>query len=437
MATAVRRAVSRHRWLRILPVIVLIYVISYVDRTNISFAIPHIGKQFALSDSRQGFLEGVFFFGYLILQVPAGFIAMRWSARRWISVLIVLWGVCAVFASLSRNFPELVASRFLLGLAEGGVQPALMTTIRAWFPFDERSRAYSIFKLYAPISSLITAPTAGLILEYGTWRDLFLIQGGIPVIVGLVLWLWLVRDTPAKAHFLPEAERTYIEDAIAEEDARRKPVDKPRGAVRAAVTNPIVWLFTLAYLLTLLGMYGIQMWLPTLLGESFGSDADVGFAAMAPPIAGGIAVFLVGRSADRHGRHVAHVCWTLGIGAVVLIGASQLHASQRWLVLGAMVIATASSLAYYGPMWAMVSRLVPAAAIGTGIGVINGVGNLGGFFGPYIGGVLSDLTGSMALSQVFFAVALAGAGVVIFGLRKKMAAAIAAEATTEPKAEVR
>jgi nitrate/nitrite transporter NarK len=129
---------------------------------------------------------------------------------------------------------------------------------------------------------------------------------------------------------------------------------------------------------------------------------------------------------------VAHVCWTLGIGSVTLVAASCLSADQRWLVLAAMIIATASSLAYYGPMWAMVTRLVPVSALAIGIGIINGVGNLGGFVGPYVGGVLIDLTGSMVAAQLFFAAALLGAAVIIFSLRGQMRAAVGELAERTP-----
>jgi MFS family permease len=340
--------------------------------------------------------------------------------------------VCAVCASVSSGFTGLVLSRFLLGLAEGGVQPALMTTIRAWFPFDERSRAYSVFKLYAPIAALVTAPTAGLILQYGTWRELFLVQGAVPVVVGVVLWVWLVRDTPARARWISPAEHDHIAAALRAEGVPGRTAGQAAGGGRLAFTNRMVWLFTAAYSLTLLGMYGILMWLPTLLGRSFGSDAKVGVTAMAPSVVGAVAIMLVGRSADRRGHHVAHVCWTLGIGSVTLVAASCLSADQRWLVLAAMIIATASSLAYYGPMWAMVTRLVPVSALAIGIGIINGVGNLGGFVGPYVGGVLIDLTGSMVAAQLFFAAALLGAAVIIFSLRGQMRAAVGELAERTP-----
>jgi MFS family permease len=415
-APNVRRLSEMKRWTYILPVIVFIYIIAYIDRTNIAFALPHLKHDMRLTGAQQGFVSGVFFFGYLLLQVPGGYMAERWSARKWIAILMVLWSACAVAAGFTHNYTELVLARFLLGVAEGGVQPALMTTIRSWFPFSERSRAYAIFKLYTPISTLIAAPFAGFILTYGTWRDLFIIQGGVPLILGFTAWIAIMRDTPAKAKWLSANERNHIESARLREG---EPLHH-RGTFKAAFTSPIVWMFALIYTLTQLGLLGLTIWLPTLLKKSFHSDLEVGLAAMLPAIGSAVAIVLIGRSADRRGRHITHIAATLGVGAVVLSAAGLLSANQKWLVLAAMVVATAASIAWYGPFWATVTKLMPVAAASAGIGIVNGVGNLGGFIGPYIGGLLSDLSGGYVLTQMFFGLVFAVAALLVISLRRRM-----------------
>jgi sugar phosphate permease len=284
-APAVRRLAENKRWTYILPVIVLIYVFAYIDRTNISFALPHLKTDMGLNGSQQGFVSGVFFFGYLVLQVPGGYMAERWSARKWIAILMVLWGACAIASGLTHTYGELVLARLLLGVAEGGVQPALMTTIRSWFPFAERGRAYAIFKLYTPISTLVAAPVSGLILTYGNWRELFILQGGVPLVIGIAAWLAVVRDTPAKAKWLSGREREYIEASRLREG---EPIQH-RGTFTAAFTSPIVWLFALIYTLTQLGLMGLTIWLPTLLKNAFHADFEVGLAATLPAVASGVA----------------------------------------------------------------------------------------------------------------------------------------------------
>jgi MFS family permease len=405
------------RWTYILPVIVFIYVICYIDRTNISFALPHLKDDMHLSGAQQGLASGIFFWGYLLLQIPGGYMAERWSAKRWIAILMVLWSFAAIASGLTHTFGELVFARFLLGVAEGGVQPALMTTIRSWFPFSERSRAYAIFKLYTPIAAILAAPFSGIILTYADWRWMFIIQGGAPLIVGLIAWLVVIRDTPAKAGWLTANERNYIERSHIEDG---EPL-KHRGTFKAAFTSRIVWQFALIYTLTQMGLLGLTLWMPSVLKKAFHTDMQVGLVAMLPQVAAGLAIILVGRSADRRGGHVAHMSAVLGAGAVILVGASLISTQQKWLVLGAMILGTAASIAWYGPFWATVTKLTPVAAAGAGMGLINGVGNLGSFFGPYIGGWLTDLSGGgYALTQAFFGVVFAVAALLVLRLRKKL-----------------
>ncbi|MDT7763961.1 MAG: hypothetical protein QOC63_3381 [Mycobacterium sp.] len=419
------------RWTYILPVIVFIYVICYIDRTNISFALPHLKTDMHLTGAQQGLVSGIFFWGYLLLQIPGGYIAERWSAKRWVAILLVLWSVAAMASGVTHTFGQLLLARFLLGVAEGGVQPALMATIRSWFPFAERSRAYAIFKLYTPIAAIVAAPFSGIILTYADWRWMFIIQGGAPLVVGLIAWLAVVRDTPAKASWLSETERNFIESSRIEEG---EPL-KQRETFKAALTSRIVWQFALIYTLTQMGLLGLTLWLPSVLKKAFHTDMQVGFVAILPQIAAGVAIILVGRSADRRGRHIAHMSVVLGCAAVILAGAGLISTQQKLLVLGAMILGTAASIAWYGPFWATVTKLVPVAGAGAGMGLINGVGNLGSFFGPYIGGWLSDLSGGgYALTQVFFGVVFGIAALLVLTLRKPLRAATNLEpAGTENK----
>jgi MFS family permease len=414
---APQRLSQLKRWTYILPVIVFVYVICYIDRTNISFALPHLKADMHLNGAQQGLASGIFFWGYLLLQIPGGYVAERWSAKRWVAILMVLWSVAAMASGMTHTFGQLLLTRFLLGVAEGGVQPALMTTIRSWFPFAERSRAYAIFKLYTPIAAIIAAPLSGIILTYADWRWMFVIQGGVPLVVGLIAWLAIVRDTPAKADWLSETERNFIESSRIEEG---EPL-KQQGTLMAAFTSPMVWRFALIYTLTQMGLLGLTLWLPSVLKRAFHTDMQVGFVAAMPQIAAGFAIILIGRSADRRGGHVAHMSGVLGAAAVILAGAGLIPAQQKWLVLAAMILGTAASIAWYGPFWATVTKLVPTAAAGAAMGLINGVGNLGSFFGPYIGGWLSDLSGGgYGLTQVFFGVAFGIAALLALTLRKPL-----------------
>lgn len=412
-----QRLSEKKRWIYVLPIIVFIYVICYIDRTNISFALPHLKSDMHLTGAQQGLASGIFFWGYLLLQIPGGYMAERWSAKRWIAILMVLWSVAAIASGLIDTFGQLVLARFLLGVAEGGVQPALMATIRSWFPFAERSRAFAIFKLYTPIAAIVAAPFSGILLTVADWRWMFIIQGGAPLVIGLVAWLAIMRDTPAKASWLSENERNYIEKSRIEEG---EPL-KHHGTFTAAFRSAVVWRFALIYTLTQMGLFGLSIWLPSVLKKAFHTDMQVGLVAMLPQVAAGVAIIMVGRSADRRGKHVAHMSIVLGAGALILAGAGMISANQKWLVLGAMILGTAASIAWYGPFWATVTKLTPVAAAGAGMGLINGVGNLGSFFGPYVGGWLSDLSGGgYALTQVFFGLVFACAALLVLTMRSKL-----------------
>ncbi|MCU1643214.1 MAG: major facilitator transporter [Nocardia sp.] len=426
----VRRLSDNKRWIYILPIVVFIYVICYIDRTNISFALPHLKTDMNLTGAQQGLASGIFFWGYLLLQIPGGYMAERWSARRWIAILMVLWSLAAMAQGFTHSIGQLLLARFLLGVAEGGVQPALMATIRAWFPFAERSRAFAIFKLYTPIAAIVAAPFSGVILTYFDWRWMFIIQGGAPLVVGLAAWLAVVRDTPAKAGWLSQTERDHIERSRLEEG---EPLVH-HGTFKAAFTSRIVWRFALIYTMTQMGLLGLTLWLPSVLKKAFHTDLKVGLVAVLPQIAAGIAIILIGRSADRRGRHVAHMALVLGAAAMILVGASFISADQKWLVLTAMILGTAASIAWYGPFWATVTKLTPVAAAGAGLGLINGVGNLGSFFGPYIGGWLSDISGGgYALTQAFFGAVFAIAALLVLTLRKPLRDATKVE-MSEPAA---
>lgn len=425
----VRRLSHMKRWTYILPVVVFIYVICYIDRTNISFALPHLKTDMHLTGAQQGLASGIFFWGYLLLQIPGGYMAERWSARQWIAILMVLWSLAAMASGLTNSVGQLLLARFLLGVAEGGVQPALMTTIRAWFPFAERSRAFAIFKLYTPIAAIVAAPFSGVILTYLDWRWMFIIQGGAPLIVGLIAWLAIVRDTPAKAGWLSQVEREYIENARMQEGEQLQ----PKGTFKAAFTSRIVWRFALIYTMTQMGLLGLTLWMPSVLKKAFHTDMKVGLVAILPQLAAGAAIILVGRSADRRGGHIAHMSVVLGAAALILAGASFVSAEQKWIVLLAMIFGTAASIAWYGPFWATVTKLTPVAAAGAGMGLINGVGNLGSFFGPYIGGWLSDLSGGgYALTQVFFGIVFGIAALLVLTLRKPLRAATQGVPATAP-----
>ena len=240
--TALR--VPNARWLRLIPVAMIVYVISFMDRTNISYAFEGMGRDLGIDKTAQGLAGGIFFIGYLFLQIPGGMLAERWSAKRFVGVMIVLWGAMACLEGLVQNFTQLLIVRFLLGVAEGGIWPAILVLISHWFPSKERARAYAFWMANLAISSIITQPLSGAIVSSVGWRGLFIIEGILPFVIAAPLWWAFIADRPEDATWLSSVERAYI----ARETAADRRAEPPPMSMRSALLNVRVWQFVASVL---------------------------------------------------------------------------------------------------------------------------------------------------------------------------------------------
>lgn len=408
------------RWTILIPVIMFIYIIAYIDRVNIGFGMTHITEALNMTSAQAGFASGIFFVGYLILQVPGGYLAQKWSAKRVVAILMVLWGLCAVAEGLIHSYEQLVAVRFMLGVFEGGVQPALMVLINRWFSLSEKGRANSLFIMHNPIATIITGPFAGLLLSMGDWRLLFIIQGLLPLL-GVVIWWILAADRPQDAQWCTEEETQLIA-------AKHREEERPAVASdwRDAVRSPYVWILALLGFLVWFGFYGLQMWLPSLLKQSFTTDWEVGLVSMIPPVVTAAAIYFNGRGADRDGRYNLRIAVPLILGGIILACSTLVTAEMRWVIVIVYALATACQLSFFGSYWTVNSVLLKPSAVGAGFGIINGIGNLGGFLGPYVGGWVKDTTGSLPLSTAVFGSAVVLAGIIALALTGAVKREIAA-----------
>jgi MFS family permease len=417
------------RWSRLIPVAIIVYIISFMDRTNIGFAFTGLGNDLHIDKTQQGLAGGIFFIGYLFLQIPGGHLAERWSAKKFVGIMVLVWGVFAILGGVVQNFPELLVVRFLLGVAEGGIWPAILVMISHWFPARERARAYGVWMMNIAISSIITAPLSGWILSMADWRTLFFVEGAFPFVIAAPLWWLLVSDRPSEARWLSAEERDYIETSLARENA-----DAPEFSGYGAVfRSNVVWRLVGVYFLIQIGFYGLNLWLPHLVKDTTGGSSTlVGLITAIPYLFAIVGLWFNARSADRTGRYSFHVMVAMAIAAVTLVASVALgnYAAVSILLVS---LAMAGALAYDGPFWASASRVTPVALAGGAMGLINALGNLGGFLGPYLGGYLQDLSGGSFLStSVVLAVALLLAGFLMLTLRKR------ADHTTvpEPSAQV-
>ena len=414
-ATTIPAPAGRARWTRLIPVAIIVYIISFMDRTNIGFAFDGMGKDLHLDSAAKGLAGGIFFIGYLVMQIPGGHLAERWSAKKFVGIMILIWGVFAFAAGLVQNYTQLLIVRFLLGVAEGGIWPAILVLISHWFPARERARAYGFWMMNIAISSIISAPLSGWILTWGDWRTLFFIEGVFPFVIAAPIWWWLVADRPSQASWVSRDECEYIETSLARENA-----GAPRSAgYREVFRNSVVWRLVLVYFFIQVGFYGLNLWLPHLVKDTIGGSYLVVGAITAIPYVFAIAgLWINARSADRTGRYSIHVLASLLIGAVALV-LSVATGSIVALSVFLVSIAMAGALAYDGPFWASASRAVPVALAGGAMGLINALGNLGGFVGPSVGGFLQDVSGGSFMSTaVVLAIALVLGGLVMMTLRR-------------------
>ncbi|HKU09614.1 MFS transporter [Sinomonas sp.] len=418
MAGVVREAIGRKRWTRLIPVAIIVYIISFMDRTNIGFALGGLQKDLGIDAAQQGLAAGIFFIGYLTLQIPGGHLAERWSAKKFVGIMVLVWGVLAVATGFVQNFGELLVVRFLLGVAEAGIWPAILVLISHWFPAAERARAYAFWMMNIAIASIITAPLSGWILSFSDWRWLFIIEGLFPFVIAAPIWWLLISDRPRDAKWCSPEERAFIEEGLAADQAAAPAHE--HVSIKHVFSNSAVWRLTLVYFLIQIGFYGLNIWLPKVVKTiTSGSALEVGFVTAIPYVLAMFALWYNAKGADRSGRYSTHVLLSMAIGAVALVISVATGSAMPIVAVAFISIAMAGALAYDGPFWASASRAMPVVVAGSAMGLINAVGNLGGFVGPYVGGFLQDATnGSFLAASIFLAACLLAAGLVMLTLRK-------------------
>ncbi|HWK47518.1 MAG TPA: MFS transporter [Stellaceae bacterium] len=402
------------RWVRLIPIAMIIYVISFMDRTNISYAFAGIGQDFGVTKEQQGLAAGIFFVGYVLLQIPGGYLAERWSAKKFIGIMILVWGVCAVACGLVQSFNQLIVVRFFLGVAEGGVWPATLVLLSHWFPVQERARAYSFWMANLAIASIITQPISGFIVSETSWRTLFIIEGLLPFVIATPIWWLFVKDRPSEASWVTPEELHYIESTI----ARDKLTEPAPVRFVDIFSSGVVWQLVIVYFLVQVGFYGLNLWLPTvvknLTNQGFGL---VGVISALPYITAIACMWLNGSAADKSGKYPRHVLIPMAVAACSLVLSVMVGSTSQILSIAFLCLAMGGALAYDGPFWAAASRAMPAAVVGGAMGFINALGNLGGYLGPYLAGYLQDKSGDFFTTAFLLAASLLLAGLFMMTVR--------------------
>jgi len=386
------------RWLRIIPVALIMYTISYVDRTNVALALdPEIStmmKDLFMDAHMKGQAAGIFFFGYVLLQIPGGYLASRWSARKVISLFLVAWGVCAVGCGMSHTFRQFEVMRFLLGAAESGVFPATLVLLANWFPRQERARANAFWNLCQPLAVAGTAPlTAWLIGDCG-WQRMMILEGALPFI-WLPIWWIFIRDRPAEAPWISAPERDYLETTLQKEATEQEPTGG-LGFRLAGVPLASVLVMLVIYFFHNCEAYGCMTFFTVeLKGRGF-SPLQHGLFLALPYVATAVIMVLTSWSSDRTHERRGHVAAVYALSGVSLI-LSVLLRSHFWVSYGFLCLAIPGPFAAMGPFWAIPSETMPRRVVGPIIGLVNAFGNLGGFVGPYFVGWMTKRYDSTAI----------------------------------------
>ncbi|RKP56629.1 MFS transporter [Pararobbsia silviterrae] len=405
---------------RILPIILIQYIISFLDRINIGFAKLHMAADIGLSNTAFGVGAGIFFVGYCIFEIPSNMLLARLGAKLWLSAIMVVWGAIEICMFVVRDTSSFYTMRFLLGIAEAGFYPGLILYLTYWFPGFVRSQVQSFLSLGIALAGLVGGPLSGWIMQtfhntlgLADWQWLFILEGIPAVLVGIFSWFYL-DNGPSDVAWLDESERTQLIRQLKDEQA-----DSLRhGAVhdyRGALLSPTIWCLIGANFALLSLTYGISFWLPQIIKElGVAGMKSNGLMAAIPYAFAGVVMFFVSQHSDMKRERRWHSIISLVCAAAGLVMAALCRDDTVLSMIG-ISVALAGTLSGFNVVWAMPSTLLSAAAAPAGIALMATVGNLGGYVSPFAIGWLADTTGQI-YTGLYFVAAIAIAGALCIAL---------------------
>jgi MFS family permease len=418
------RSGARRAGLRLVPLLILLYFVNYLDRVNIGFAGPNgMNAELGLSATLFGVAAGVFFVGYLLLEVPSNLMLHRFGARRWIARILVTWGIIATIMAFTPDATVLIVLRFLLGVAEAGFFPGIILYLTYWFPAVRRARMTAWFMAAIPVSSAFGAAVSSLIIEHGAglfglsgWRVMFLLEGIPSVLLAVVVWFALT-DRPAAASWMPQDEKDALERALAAEG--REVAEAGPRSVLGALRSPRVLALSWVYFGVVYGLYALGFFLPTIVkgfaaqyGTPF-TTVQQGLVTAIPYVVGLVAMIVWTRRATNPTARVAVPALVGGLAIPVA-----LYLSNPWLAIVAVAVCACGVLAALPGFWSLPTAYLTGAAAAAGIALINSLGNVSGFVAPYVTGALSDATGSNRVGLWVVGICMVSAAVVTWLLRR-------------------
>ncbi|MBN3724613.1 MFS transporter [Burkholderia sp. Ac-20379] len=398
-----QRTLRRIGW-RIVPFIMLLYFVAYIDRVNIGFAALTMKTDLGFTASTLGFGAGIFFWGYFMFEVPSNIVLHKVGARIWIARVMVTWGLISAAMAFVTGPVSFYVIRFLLGAAEAGFFPGIILYLNYWFPARRRAGVTALFMAAAPISTAIGSPISAALLQMqgvmglAGWQWLFVVEA-VPALVLGVMVFFFMTDRPEQATWLRDDERAWLVATLREEAASR--TGGGAHSIWSGLANPRVLALALIYFGTSAGLYTLGIWSPQIIKQLGVSSLTVGFLNAVPPVISVIAMVLWSRHSDRTGERTWHVVLACVAAAIGLIVAAAANSAVG--LIAALTLVNVGISCAKPPLWSMPTMFLSGAAAATGIATINSIGNLGGFAGPAVIGWLKEETGSFSGGLYFVA----------------------------------
>ncbi|MGG3569409.1 MFS transporter [Priestia megaterium] len=398
--------------MRIVPFLFILYITSYLDRANIGYAALDMNENLGISSEVFGFISGIFFIGYFLFEVPSNILLQRYGSKVWITRILITWGIFSVATAFVHSATHLYIVRFLLGIAEAGFFPGIILYLNLWFRKKELATTIALFMTAIPVSYIIGGPLSTWIMDniewFGIsgWRWMFILEGSPAVILGIITYFYLTNK-PEEANWLSKEEKTWLIEELRKD--REEAAEKKKGqetSHKKALTDKKVWHLAIIYFVYISGSLGVGYWMPQIIKElsSFLSNTQIGLISTIPFIVATIFMNYWAVRSDRTGERKMHSAIPLVIGAIALIGAGL--TSNPFISMVFLTLSLAGMYCFKGPFFALPSILLAPSTTVVGIAVINSIGNLGGFLGPYAVGMLKESTGSASSGLIFLSIML-------------------------------
>lgn len=419
-----KRTLRKISW-RIVPFIMLLYFVAYIDRVNIGFAALTMKADLGFTASILGFGAGIFFWGYFLFEVPSNIVLHKVGARLWIARVMVTWGIISAAMAFVQGTTSFYIIRFLLGAAEAGFFPGIILYLTYWYPSQRRGRVTGLFLFGMPITGVLGGPLSGLIMSHMEglggmhgWQWLFLVEGLPTVLLGVLLYRML-PDRPSHARWLNDAGKRLVQSVLDADQQGNPHSGHQRGKLVAALTDAKTYVLAFVYFCCACAVYTVTFWLPTMIkGLGIAPIATIGFYTAVPYIFGALGVLVISRSSDRFRERRWHVGGTLALGAAALASTSFLAAD----VVPVMVLLCIASFFIFGGgslFWSIPPTYLGRDAAAAGIAVISSLGILGGFVSPTLIGWIKSVTGSIQMGLLALtALVVLGGLTILIGLPK-------------------